>query len=209
MVKVDMSQFAPVVLETGLHLRSGGRLPKSCPIKTKEISTADHTKPDIYCHFHTRMPWVCGAVLGYKGVGVGSGRTTLIHTLREKIEGIATCNDEEAIAEEERLDDPMEQMEILVAARPRARKRKIKNEARTVRMPEFPPGADQGERYKDVRLYIVDKKQMWLHKDDVPWALRYLFMEHSLKIQELHGREAADSHGDMSPDQGSEAMSDW
>ena len=156
MVKVDMSQFAPVVLETGLHLKSGGRLPKSCPIKTKEIPSADPTKPDIYCHFHTRMPWVCGAVLGYKGVGVGSGRTTLIRTLRAKIEAIANCNDEEAIAEEEKLDDLMEQMEILVNAKPKARKRTIKNKARTVRVPEFPPGANPGDRCRQIKFYIVD-----------------------------------------------------
>ncbi len=143
---VDMSQFAPVVLETGLHLRSGGRLPKSCTIQTKEIPTADPTRPDVYCHFHTRMPWVCGAVLGYKGVGVGSGRTALIRSLSAEIDAIANFNDEEAIAEEEKLDDPMDQMEILVNAKPKARKRTIKNKARTVRVPEFPTATNQGDR---------------------------------------------------------------
>ena len=54
----------------------------------------------------------------------------------------------------------------------------------------------------------MDKKQLWLHKDDVPWALAYLFMEHSLNIQRMNAIIAAGSDGDMSPDQDVEALMD-
>ena len=90
----------------------------------------------------------------------------------------------------------MDQMEI-IDAKPKAKTRRLKNEARTVRMPEFPPGAKPGvDSYREVKLYIVDKRRIWSHRNDVEWALRYIFME-----IKLNARDTVGSAGDMGPDQ--------
>ena len=142
MVKVKMRHFPPVVLETGLR---GGATLKSCKswtINTKEIQTGDPDKPDIYCHFKTKHSWVDGTVLWKKDIK----RTKLCHILHETIKTIADCtgNGPDVVeAEEEPPDDPMDQMEILPAAKQKPRNRRLMNEARTVRMPEFPPGPIQ------------------------------------------------------------------
>ena len=200
MVKVKNMRHSPqLVLESRLHLGTWGwgRPRKSWTIKTKEIQTGDPYKPDIYCYFKVSHHWVYGPVLGY----TGARRTKLSHILRAEIQTITDCtgNDPAVVeAEAEPPNDSMDQMEILPAAKPKPAKRFVRNEARTVRIPEFPPGADPGDSYRTIKLYIVDKKQIWLHQDDVEWALRYLFMEHKLRTQ---GIAAVDSHGDVSPDQ--------
>ena len=64
-------------------------------------------------------------------------------------------------------------------------------------MPVFPPGANPGvDSYRTVKLYIVDKRQLWLHRNDVEWALRYMFME-----IKLNARDTVGSADDMGPDQ--------
>ena len=145
MVKVkNMRHFPQLVLERGLHLGTWGwgRPRKSWTIKTKEIQTGVPNKPDIDCHFKTKHSWVDGTVLWKKDIK----RTKLCHILHETIKTIADCtgNGPDVVeAEEEPPDDPMDQMEILPAAKQKPRNRRLMNEARTVRMPEFPPGPIQ------------------------------------------------------------------
>ena len=34
---------------------------------------------------------------------------------------------------------------------------------------------------RKIKLYVTDRKEVWLHIDDVEWAIRYLYMQHLLK----------------------------
>ena len=34
---------------------------------------------------------------------------------------------------------------------------------------------------RTIQLYVVDRKQMWLDLEDVEWALRFLYMQFSLR----------------------------
>ena len=91
----------------------------------------------------------------------------------------------------------MNQMEILPVAKPIPATRQLCYKARQVRMPEFPPGANPGvDSYREIKLYIVNKTEIWLHRNDVEWALRYMFME-----DQLCARDTAGSADDMGPDQ--------
>ena len=47
-----------------------------------------------------------------------------------------------------------------------------------VRCPEEDPGCRD---FREVRLYVKDRNTIWLHIDDVEWAVRFLFMQSHLK----------------------------
>ena len=46
------------------------------------------------------------------------------------------------------------------------------------RCPEEDPNCTE---IRTVRLHIVDRQQIWLHIDDVEWAIRYLFAQNQFK----------------------------
>ena len=37
------------------------------------------------------------------------------------------------------------------------------------------------ESYRYVRLFMVDSEQVWVHREDVPWVVRYMFVQHYLR----------------------------
>ena len=37
------------------------------------------------------------------------------------------------------------------------------------------------ESYRYVRLFMVDSKQVWVHREDVPWVVRYMYVQHYLR----------------------------
>ena len=47
-----------------------------------------------------------------------------------------------------------------------------------VRCPEEDPECTE---VRQVRLYVVDRKVVWLHIDDVGWAVGYLYVHNILK----------------------------
>ena len=52
----------------------------------------------------------------------------------------------------------------------------------TVDLPEEPPELGGGSSAtKSVQLMIVDRRQIWLRLDDVPWAIKYLYTQHMFK----------------------------
>jgi len=52
----------------------------------------------------------------------------------------------------------------------------------TVDLPEEPPELGGGSSAtKSVQLLIVDRRQIWLRLDDVPWAIKYLYTQHMFK----------------------------
>ena len=156
-----MKSFPPVVKETGLLLRSSTRR-KPFPIRTMEIKTAVHNKTNIYCNLHAHAS-------GYTTKRMGKGcsvNTKLSKTLRAKIKAIVDAT----------LKNPKQKNKTW--QRKSYHKRIIPFEAQPVRMPVFPPGANAGvDSYRTVKLYILDKQQVWLHRDDLEWALRYMFLE--------------------------------
>ena len=47
-----------------------------------------------------------------------------------------------------------------------------------VRCPEEDPHCTD---VRQIRLYVVDRSMVWLHMDDVEWAMRYLYVQNLLK----------------------------
>ena len=126
-------------------------------------------------------------------------RITLLTTLHEFVE--KACNGEldTRAAEEEGGDeyDPMEEIEVDDDDNPRSRgvgyidpnskraryqKNKAKNRLLTVTVPAVAPEQDpMSTSTRTIKLYVVDRKQVWLDLDDVEWALRVLYMQFVLK----------------------------
>ena len=168
-----MKSFPPVVKETGLlfshfkisKLGKTGRPRRPFPIRAMGITTAVHNKTNIYCNLLERnFKRKTQTMRIFKRT---STTTTLSKILRAKIKAIVSAT----------FKNPKEKNKTWVY-RSCTNKRIIPFEAQPVRMPVFPPGANPGvDSYRTVKLYIVNKRQVWLHRNDVEWALRYMFLE--------------------------------
>ena len=141
-------------------------------------------------------PWLVAATTGStKAVGSSFGRTTLLERLREQLsqfcDGETSLAPIAAAASDER--DPMDEVCQNEASSPHGTKRQgqkrmryYTNHARgtvqTVSMPVRCPEEDPGcKDFRKVRLYVQDRKTVWLHIDDVEWAVRFLFVQSQLK----------------------------
>ena len=66
--------------------------------------------------------------------------------------------------------------------RTRYNQNKAKNRLVTVTVPAVSPEEDpKSTSTRIIQLYVVDRKQLWLDLDDVEWAVRFLYMQFSLK----------------------------
>ena len=139
--------------------------------------------------------WLVGAATGQKVHGMLC-RTTLLTTLHEFVE--KACNgelDTKAAAEEDGDEyDPMQEFEVDdgthslsrgggdPSKRTRYQHNKAKNRLVTVTVPAVSPEEDpKSTSTRIIQLYVVDRKQLWLDLDDVEWAVRFLYMQFSLK----------------------------
>ena len=143
--------------------------------------------------------WLVFAATGSTKYLAGSfGRTSLLEDLRDKVQkhcdGEMSSSPSVPIASEEY--DPMmelEQEQGGSAVSPSktkgqgiTRARYYRNHAResivTVDMPLRCPEEDPDCReVKQIQLYVADRKTIWLHIDDVEWAVRYLYVQNLLK----------------------------
>ena len=186
--------FRPGKFELSKVHFCGGLLKKSMPMTTKKVTVHDGEK--IFVKMSVSEPWLIGAVTGQKTHGL-LGRTRLLTTLHSFVE--QACNGEldSRAAEEAGGDeyDPMEEIEVDDGTHPRSRgvgysdskraryqKNKAKNRLVTVTVPAVAPEQDpMSTSTITIKLYVVDRKQVWLDLDDVEWALRFLYMQFVLK----------------------------
>ena len=51
-----------------------------------------------------------------------------------------------------------------------------------IEIPEHPPEvAKDGQDVRTIRLYIEDRKKVWLHIDDLSWAIKWMYVQIELK----------------------------
>ena len=116
--------------------------------------------------------------------------------LRERVE--RACNGEECTTEgdeaaAEAEHDPMDDIdcekqggETATRGRGDKRARYYKNHAKNhvlnLDIPSLPPEVVRDCREKrSIQLWIVDRRQVWLRISDVPWAVKYLYIQSLLK----------------------------
>ena len=65
--------------------------------------------------------------------------------------------------------------------RQRYRKNVSKNQTIVVHMPAEAPETNPNADLVPIRLHVIDRRSVWIHIDDVEWAVKYLFAQHELK----------------------------
>ena len=107
-------------------------------------------------------------------------------------------------------DDPMDELvlnekpsapkAVLLSADANGRARYYTNKAKhfvvSVNTPSRPPEIDPNcMQMRPIRLYIEDRMQVWLHVDDVAWAVEYLFHQVRLKgVPKVEAHDRGPSH---------------
>ena len=175
---------------------SGGHTSKATPASVMSVDDASLDTNITFVKMASTEQWLLLTTTGStKPVGGPFGRTTLLERLREQLgqfcDGETSLAPIAAAASAER--DPMDAIEHDEAISPHGTKRQgqhrmryYTNHARgtvqTVSMPVRCPEEDPGcTDVRQVRLYVLDRKTIWLHIDDVEWAVRFLFMQCHLK----------------------------
>ena len=213
---VDMARCKPAAFQECSLLCKVGLMDKPLPLET--IKPPNAAKSEIYVKMQLRSAWLLKAVTGYMNPNQGSiYRTTLIRDLRDIVErtcnGEIPCEDESAVAgenDDEEENDPMNQIDPGVAvetptktnrckrkrgensSKQPTRRHTAKNKIVVTELPLVPPEVDPNtEAHRKVRLYIVDRRQVYLHMQDVDWAVKYLYAQNLLKgVEHVPGDSA-------------------
>ena len=138
--------------------------------------------------------WLLAATTGStKAAGSAFGRTTLLERLREQLRQFYDTPLAPITTEDNQAGDPMDDILEGAASSPRVttpqgqrRGRRHtthpQNTVLTVRMPVRCPEADPTcTEFREVKLYVRDRDTIFLHIDDVEWAVKYLFAQSELK----------------------------
>ena len=191
--------FRPVKFEFGQVHIAGGFTTKPAAAKSKTVEGSDR-KQHIFVKMAANEHWLLTATCGSGDKNRSAfSRTSLLTILREHIMRLADGSealDATPVAEAEDYD-PMSEIgsasatdrggnAMLLPTDRQGRVRYYKNRAKNCivavtvasRCQEIDPICTQ---MRPVKLYITDRKVVWLSLDDVAWAIRYLFDQHRLK----------------------------
>jgi hypothetical protein len=190
-----MSGFKPVTFKHGQVHVSGGMLAKSYPMTTMSIGVGAGQK--TFVKLSTHDTWLLQSTSGQPKYNMSSfGRTSLVQLLHTYVQQGANGElaGQEAAADGEAAHDPMNEVEVsgdegaktAHSGRGKKRSRYYKNHAKNriveVEAPHHcPEMAPTSKETRKIKLFIVDRKQVWLDLDDVEWAMRFLYVQNLLK----------------------------
>ena len=198
MASVDTTGFKPVKLSFGQVHISGGYGSKSMPATSQTVDyPGDSTS--TFVKMAATEAWLVFATTGQTRATTSSfGRTSLLEHLREKIQQF--CDGEMSTSSSVAMDsedyDPMQEVEQEQGGsevspyrtksqgpkRMRYYKNHVKNSVVTLDMPVRCPREDPScTVVRQIWPYITDRKTIWLHIDDVEWAVRFLYVQNLLK----------------------------
>ena len=197
MTQVDTSNFKPLTFEFGKIHMSGGHSTKSHPMISKTI-TAPGGETVTFVKLAVTEMWLIASTTGHcRYAGSSFGRTSLLDVLREEIQ--THCDNPGSVPDPDPAEgddyDPMIEVEGDKENTPNAGKTKGRGLKRIryyrnhvaktivsldmpVRCPEEDP---TGTERRKIRIYIEDRRQIWLDLADVEWAVRYLYTQNHLK----------------------------
>ena len=208
--ELDLGGFKTVAFDFGqIHMR-GGLLNKPMPMTSKTIPLPNRgnggvlgAKTKTFVKLSTITPWLLLATTGTSRYSHSAfGRTNLLHLLHEKIRQAANGELESSpppqelgVEEEEDRIDPMDMVELAAEGSP-AKKIKwsgkgdrnyyldsvAKSKVFYADVPAKTREEDpNGTEMRKIALYIQDRVSIWLDIDDVPWAVRFLYIQNLLK----------------------------
>ena len=201
MVKLVDRIFKPVKFEFGQVHIAGGFTSTPAAAKSRTVEGSDK-KQQVFVKMSRQEPWLIAACCGTRtdSRGAAFGRTSLLDMLREhlrrKADGVDDLDDATPIQAADDDYDPMNDIGSASALAGRAatmletdkrgRRRYYKNRAKNCiitvnvasRCPEVDPKCTQ---MRPLKLFLTDRKTVWLSIDDVAWAVRYLYDQQHLK----------------------------
>ena len=183
-----------------IHMK-GGHVAKALPMTSKTVEGPNRQNV-TFIKLATTEAWLIAAVTGNSKYSSSSfGRTSLLQELRDHISKM--CDGEEVapssvVAAVPQGDDydPMDEVELTNAPAQRSPSKAVgQGKKRTryyknlvvgkivpldmpVRCPEEDP---QCTELRTIRVYVLDRIQLWLDIADVEWAVRYLYVQNLLK----------------------------
>ena len=197
-----MSQFRPVKCDFGRIHISGGHSPKALLAVSKQITTPSG-EAVTFVRLASSESWLLAATTGCARYAASSfGRASLLEALRAKVQnhcdGLADFS--ECAPEPGKDDgdyDPMAEVEADSAVaeggdsstairrgvkRTRYytthRKNTIVRFDMLVRCPEEDPACKE---MRNIRMYVADRKQLWLDIHDVDWCAKFLYIQNHLR----------------------------
>jgi hypothetical protein len=197
MASVDMTAFKPVKFSFGQIHMSGGHPGKPMPVISKTVFDPSGNNNTTFVKMATSEQWLLSATTGQRKYFAGAfGRTSLLEDLRDKVQqfcdgGVSSSSGAaiEAYDPMMEVDQDAEDSELSptkIKAKGEKRMRYYENPAKDsictfdmpVRCPEEDPDPTE---LRQIKLYVKDRKAIWLHIDDVEWAVRYLYVQNLLK----------------------------
>ena len=191
--------FRPVRFEFGQVHIAGGYTVKPMAAKTKTIQGPDN-KQTCFVKMAANEPWLLAATSGSGDKNRSAfGRTSLLDIIRVHIARLSDGTDAlegapvVAAADHDLMNEigsaPVTNSGggvTLLGADTRGRVRYYQNRAKNCiatvnlasRCREIDPKCTQ---MRPVKLFITDRKIVWMSIDDVGWAISYLFDQHHLK----------------------------
>jgi hypothetical protein len=199
MVKGAERIFKPVKVEFGQVHIAGGFTSTPAAVKSKSIEGSDK-RQHIFVKMSGTETWLQACVVGPNTHCRNSSfaRSSLLDTLRacitRKADGIDDLGEDAAVAAVDDEYDPMDEIgsaqrgptTLHLSSDKQGRARYYGNRAKNCivtvnvacRCPEVDPTCTQ---MRAVKLFIVDRKTVWLSVDDVAWAIGYLHEQVHLK----------------------------
>ena len=176
-----------------IHI-SGGHSTKALPATVMNCEDASRGTTTTFVKLASTEAWLLAATTGSpKAAGSAFSRTTLLQRLQKQLRQYYDTPLAPITTEDSQACNPMDDILEGAASSPRVttpqgqqrgRKRTThsRNTVLTVRMPVRCPEADPTcTEFREVKLYVRDRDTIFLHIDDVKWAVRSLFMQSELK----------------------------
>ena len=201
MAKVDMSLFRPLKFAFGKIHVSGGQSPKALPVTSKQI-TAPSGENITFVRLATSENWLLAATTGVLRYTASSfGRTSLLDELRAELQKhcdglLDACEGAPEPVENDDDYDPMAEVAADSAVAEAGgtktvgrglkrnryhrthRKKTVVRLTMPVRCKEEDPNCTE---MRNIRMYVEDRKQLWLDLADVDWCVKYLYIQNHLK----------------------------
>ena len=193
-----MTGFKPVTFSFGQIHVSGGHGGTPIPVISKTVSDPNGNDHMTFVKMACSEQWLVVATTGQKKYSAGLfGRTSLLGDLRDKVQKycdgevsssscVAMASDDYDPMMEVEQDQAGSELSPKIKSQGQKRMRYFRNPARDsiatfdmfARCPEVDPDCTE---VRQIRLYVVDRSVVWLHMNDLEWAMRYLYVQNLLK----------------------------
>ena len=209
MTDVFLSRFhQPLLLHHQVHV-CGGLMDKAMPMTTKTLRVK--TSPwlsweqQIFVKFDLQEKWLPAAVTALPMGQVTHKHfagTSLVEKLRQHVQracdgGVAVAVPRAFIEEEghDHTDDTESPRKRIKDGSGRERGRGAAwRSIVEIDLPEHHPEvAEDADEVRMIRLFIANRRQVWLHIDDVPWGMKWMYVQFAAAASDSSDSAVAES----------------